>query len=122
MAPRPPTSLYIQTPDPAAIRGASSPVFPVPWLRGCPVSFQWEAGFFKFNFGKGTGSSNPRDSRHTSLRSYTVGDAYFGCDVILHYEGRDCLGQRQSGSPYGGWPAHRCRFRSREASARLLNW
>src|SRR6516164_9430653 len=87
MAPRPPTSLYIQTPDPAAIRGASSPVFPVPWLRGCPVSFQWEAGFFKFNFGKGTGSSNPRDSRHTSLRSYTVGDAYFGCDVILHYDG-----------------------------------
>lgn len=89
MAPRPPTSLYIQTPDPAAIRGASPPVFPVPWLRGCPVSFQWEAGFFKFNFGKGTGSSNPRDSRHTSLRSHTVGDAYFGCDVILHYDGEE---------------------------------
>ena len=37
--------------------------------------------------GRGTGSSNPRDSRHTSLRSHTVGDAYFGCDVILHYDG-----------------------------------
>lgn len=33
MALRPPTSSYIQTPDPAAIRGSSSPVFPLLWLR-----------------------------------------------------------------------------------------
>ena len=89
MAPRPPTWLYIQTPDPAATRGASSAVFRVPWLRGCPVSFQWEARFSSSTLARGRAPRTLRDSRHTGLRSYRVGDAYFGFDVILHYDGEE---------------------------------
>lgn len=57
------------------------------------------------------------------FRSYTVGDAYFGFEIILHYDGEEIASDNAKVvSPYGRWPAHRCRFRSGEASVRLVNW